>query len=82
MSTMSTMTSILTEAWVAPTIVIIALVILIGNLSTFQKSAKTPLRKKSLNDLKETLPRTQKSAHKMPTVTKESDLAQKTKNSD
>ena len=33
------MTSILTEAWVAPTIIIIALVILIGNLSTFQKSA-------------------------------------------
>lgn len=76
------MTSILTEAWVAPTIVIIALVILIGNLSTFQKSAKTPLRKKSLNDLKETIPRPQKTPHKMPTVTKESDLAQKTKNSD
>lgn len=76
------MTSILTEAWVAPAIVIIALVILIGNLSTFQKSAKTPLRKKSLNDLKETIPRSQKSAHKMPTVTKESDLVQKTKNSD
>jgi hypothetical protein len=76
------MVSILTEAWVAPTIVIIALVVLIGNLSTFQKSAKTPLRKKSLNDLKETIPRTQKSAHKMPTVTKENDLAHKTKNSD
>ena len=76
------MTSILTEAWVAPAIVIIALVLLIGNLSTFQKSAKTPLRKKSLNDLKETIPRSQKSAHKMPTVTKESDLVQKTKNSD
>ena len=58
------MFSILNEAWVAPTIVIIALVILIGNLSTFQKSAKTPLRKKSLNDLKETIPRTQKSPHK------------------
>ena len=54
------MTSILTESWVAPAIVIIALVILIGNLSTFQKSAKTPLRKKGLNDLKETLPLTQK----------------------
>ena len=37
------MTSILTESWVAPAIVIIALVILIGNLSTFQKSAKTCL---------------------------------------
>lgn len=54
------MSSILTESWVAPTIIIIALVILIGNLSTFQKSAKTPLRKKGLNDLKETLPRSNK----------------------
>ena len=71
------MGSILNEDWVAPTIVIIALVILIGNLSTFQKSAKTPLRKKSLNDLKETLPRTQKSPHKMATVTKTTDIKQK-----
>ena len=76
------MTSILNEDWVAPTIVIIALVILIGNLSTFQKSAKTPLRKKGLNDLKETIPRTQKSPHKMPTVSKVTDVSHKTKNSD
>lgn len=76
------MTSILTESWVAPTIVIIALVILIGNLSTFQKSAKTPLRKKGLNDLKETLPRTKKTSHKMATVSKNTDHSPKTKNSD
>tara|TARA_R110000744_G_scaffold348346_1_gene453937 strand:- start:1063 stop:1293 length:231 start_codon:yes stop_codon:yes gene_type:complete len=76
------MSNILTEAWVAPTIIIIALVILIGNLSTFQKSAKTPLRKKGLNDLKETIPRTQKSSHKMPTVSKKTDFDHKTKNSD
>lgn len=76
------MTSILTESWVAPAIIIIALVILIGNLSTFQKSAKTPLRKKSLNDLKETLPRTKKEAHKMPSFTKTSGTLHKTKNSD
>ena len=76
------MTSILTESWVAPTIMIIALVILIGNLSTFQKSAKTPLRKKGLNDLKETLPRTQKSAHKMPSFSTPSDTNHKAKNSD
>ena len=76
------MTSILTESWVAPTIVIIALVILIGNLSTFQKSAKTPLRKKGLNDLKETLPRTKKSAHKMASFSKDKTTAPKTKNSD
>lgn len=76
------MTTILTESWVAPTIIIIALVILIGNFSTFQKSAKTPLRKKGLNDLKETLPRTQKSSHQMPTVSKATDIASKAKNSD
>ena len=76
------MTSILTEGWVAPAIIIIALVILIGNLSTFQKSTKMPLRKKGLNDLKETIPRSQKSPHKMPTITKETNSGHKTKNSD
>jgi len=76
------MTNILNEEWIAPAIVIIALVILIGSLSTFQKSAKTPLRKKGLNDLKETIPRTQKSAHQMPPINKVADIAHKTKNSD
>jgi hypothetical protein len=33
-----------------------------------QKNAKTPLRKKGLNDLKETLPRNKKTEHKLPTV--------------
>ncbi len=56
--------------WIAPTIIIIALVIIIGNFSTFQKSAKTPLRKKGLNDLKETLPRTNKSKEKLDTFGK------------
>jgi len=76
------MGSILTESWVAPAIIIIALVLLIGNFSTFQKSAKTPLRKKSLNDLKETLPRTQKTPHQMPTVTNTMTTSDKTKNSE
>ncbi|MFT5635004.1 MAG: hypothetical protein ACI89T_000435 [Cognaticolwellia sp.] len=76
------MTSILNEGWVAPAIVIITLAILIGNLSTFQKSAKTPLRKKGLNDLKETIPRTQKLPHKMATVSKTNDITHKIKNSD
>ncbi|MCO4799459.1 MAG: hypothetical protein KC484_09600 [Colwelliaceae bacterium] len=58
------------DSWIAPLGIIIALVIIIGNFSTFQKSAKTPLRKKSLNDLKETLPRSQKKEHKMNTVGK------------
>ncbi|MGB1262175.1 MAG: hypothetical protein ACPG52_04605 [Cognaticolwellia sp.] len=76
------MDNVLTEGWVAPALIIIALVILIGNLSTFQKSAKTPLRKKGLNDLKETLPRTNKSPSEMPSFGKTSNLGQKTKNSD
>lgn len=58
------------DDWLTPLAIIIALVILIGNFSTFQKNAKTPLRKKSLNDLKETLPRSNKTEHKMPTVDK------------
>ena len=76
------MDNVLNESWVAPVFIIIALVILIGNLSTFQKSAKTPLRKKSLNDLKETLPRTNKSTSEIPSFGKATDLGQKTKNSD
>lgn len=47
--------------WLPTIIIIIALALLIGNLSTFEKSAKQKLRKKGLNDLKETLPRTNKS---------------------
>jgi len=46
--------------------IVVALVIIIGNLSTFQKNAKQPLRKKGLNDLKETLPSSNKTSHKMP----------------
>jgi hypothetical protein len=76
------MNSILTESWVAPTIVIIALVLLIGSLSTFQKSTKIPLRKKGLNDLKETLPRSNKSAPEKTSFSKKSHQTIKTKNSD
>lgn len=49
------------DGWVSLVVILIAAIIIIGNLSTFQKSSKTPLRKKGLNDLKETLPRTNKS---------------------
>ncbi|TPH16427.1 hypothetical protein EPA86_06725 [Litorilituus lipolyticus] len=48
-------------------IIIVALVIIIGNFSSFQKSSKQKLRKKGLNELKETLPRTLKTTHKMDT---------------
>lgn len=42
--------------WLIVTIIVFALAAIIGNLSLLQKSA-TPIRRKSLNDLKETLPR-------------------------
>lgn len=56
------------ENWLPTILVILALVMIIGNLSTFEKTTKQKLRKKGLNDLKETLPRTSKAQHKMNTV--------------
>ncbi len=53
--------------WIAPVLIIVALVIIVGNFSTFQKSAKTPLRKKSLNELTETLPRSKRKSTQLPT---------------
>lgn len=49
-------------------IFIAALAMVIGNFSLVQKNAKTPLRKKGLNDLQETLPRNNNKDHKMPTI--------------
>jgi len=63
--------------WLIPIIIIAAIALYIGNISTFQKNAKTPLRKKGLNDLKETLPRNNKSKHKMPTVPSQSNTTYK-----
>ena len=48
------------DNWVTTLIIIAVCAILIGNLSTLQKSASKPLRKKGLNDLEETLPRSAK----------------------
>jgi hypothetical protein len=56
------------DNWLTIAIIVLACVIMIGNFSTFQKNSKTPLRKKNLNDLKETLPRSHKTEHKLPTV--------------
>jgi len=56
------------DDWIVPAIILAAVFLIIGNYSTVQKNSKTPLRKKGLNDLEETLPRSKKSAHKMPTV--------------
>jgi len=58
------------DDWLIPVLIIAAVALVIGNLSTVQKNAKTPLRKKSLNELKETLPRSHKTDHKLPTVDK------------
>jgi uncharacterized membrane protein YgcG len=55
------------DNWLAIVIIIVAALFMIGNFSTFQKSAKQPLRKKSLNDLTETLPRSKKTQHTMTT---------------
>jgi hypothetical protein len=56
--------------WLAIFMVVITVVIIIGNLSTFQKSSKQKMRKNSLNDREETLPRTNKNTHKMEPVEK------------
>ena len=56
------------DNWIAYVIIGIAVVIMIGNFSTFQKNTHQRMRKKNLNDLKETLPRSQRTDHKMPTI--------------
>ena len=56
------------DNWLVIVIIIAAFALVLGNFSVVQKNAQTPLRKQSLNDLKETLPRTHKQAHKMPTI--------------
>jgi hypothetical protein len=58
------------DNWIAIVIIAIAFIIIVGNFSTFQKNSKQPLRKKGLNDLKETLPRNNSTKHKMPTIEK------------
>ena len=59
------------DNWMAYLIIGIAVVIIIGNLSTFQKSTHHRMRKKNLNDLEETLPRSKQTIHKMPTIPKD-----------
>jgi hypothetical protein len=59
------------DNWLAIVIIGIAVVIIIGNFSTFQKNTHQRLRKTNLNDMKETLPRSHKTDHKMPTVDKD-----------
>jgi len=54
--------------WLVIVIIIAVFGLVIGNFSLVQKNAKTPLRKKGLNDLQETLPRSKKSSHTMPII--------------
>lgn len=58
------------ESWLPIIVILIAALIIIGNLSTFQKSSKQKLRKKGLNDLEETLPRANKTKHTLRTSDK------------
>ena len=53
------------DNWFPILLVVISIVLIVGNLSTFQKSTHHKMRKKNLNDLEETLPRTNKTEHKM-----------------
>jgi uncharacterized membrane protein YqhA len=45
------------NSWVIVLIIFVAFSIVISHLNTFRKNAKQKLRKTALNDLKETLPR-------------------------
>ncbi|MBA6234140.1 MULTISPECIES: hypothetical protein [unclassified Colwellia] len=57
------------DNWLVIVIIIAAFALVLGNFSVVQKNAQTPLRKQGLNDLQETLPRSHKQTHKMPTIT-------------
>lgn len=59
------------ENWLALLIIGVTIALLIGNFSTFYKSTDKKMRTKSLNDRKETLPRSHQSKHKMPTIKQE-----------
>lgn len=59
------------DNWTPYIIIVIAIGVIIGNLSAFQKNTNQKMRKKNLNDLKETLPRSNQSEHKMATVEKQ-----------
>tara|TARA_B110001452_G_C14966242_1_gene337857 strand:+ start:247 stop:462 length:216 start_codon:yes stop_codon:yes gene_type:complete len=48
-------------------IIVVVIIFMIGNFSTVHKTANKPLRKKGLNDLKETLPRSNKTESTLST---------------
>ena len=63
------------ESWIPIVIIVVACAIVIGSLSTLDKTSKLKMRPKGLNDLKETLPRSGKTAHKMKTIPKQSNIS-------
>jgi len=63
--------------WIIPIATLAVILFYINKFSTLKKNAQTPMRKQGLNDLKETLPRSHKTEHKMPTVKAKVDSAHK-----
>ncbi|WP_169075628.1 hypothetical protein [Thalassotalea algicola] len=74
------------DKWLVLLIIISVILFIIGNFSTVHKTSNKPLRKKGLNDLKETLPRKDKNEsrknHQSYTKTANSFIADKEKSSD
>jgi hypothetical protein len=68
------------DNWLVIIIIVAALGLVIGNFSLVQKNAKKPLRNKGLNDLQETLPRSNKAEHKMPTIVSSEPIELKERN--
>lgn len=58
------------DNWIIVVVFVVFALVIIGNFSTVRRNAKTPMRKKSLNELEETLPRTNKKEQKMDTFSK------------
>lgn len=62
----------MSDSWIVILIVVTVFLFIVGNFSTVHKTAKKPMRKKSLNDLEETLPRTNKGNDQLPSFSKQS----------
>lgn len=54
------------STWLVVLIIVLVLALIISNINLLHKNASQPLRKTSLNDLKETLPRSGKSTNPPP----------------
>ena len=56
------------DNWLWISVISFVILVTIGHYSTLHKNSRQKLRKKGLNDLAETLPRSHKKDHKLPTV--------------